>query len=75
LKGVGLSTRKAEYIVDLSQHFASGRISTHALTAADDEELAQMLISVRGIGRWTGTFIVTANTLSESSIIRQNRKN
>ncbi|KAF9244874.1 hypothetical protein BU15DRAFT_85727 [Melanogaster broomeanus] len=53
LKTAGLSTRKAEYVKDLAARFADGRLSTSKLLAADDEELANMLIEVRGIGMWT----------------------
>ncbi|KAL0072365.1 hypothetical protein AAF712_000128 [Marasmius tenuissimus] len=53
LRTAGLSQRKAEYVQDLALRFADGRLSTKKLLAADDEELAQMLIEVRGIGRWT----------------------
>ncbi|CAA7263166.1 unnamed protein product [Cyclocybe aegerita] len=53
LRTAGLSARKAEYIKDLATRFADGRLSTEKLLAADDEELARMLIEVRGIGRWT----------------------
>ncbi|KAH7914124.1 DNA glycosylase [Hygrophoropsis aurantiaca] len=53
LRTAGLSQRKAEYIQDLATRFADGRLSTEKLLAADDEEMAKMLIEVRGIGRWT----------------------
>lgn len=53
LKSAGLSTRKAEYVKDLAARFADERLSTEKLLAADDESLAEMLIEVRGIGRWT----------------------
>lgn len=36
---------------DLASRFADGRLSTENLIHANDEELAQMLIEVRGIGR------------------------
>ncbi|KAG6812600.1 hypothetical protein H0H92_001951 [Tricholoma furcatifolium] len=54
LRTAGLSQRKAEYVLDLAQRFADGRLSTENLVKANDEELAKMLIEVRGIGRWTG---------------------
>lgn len=38
-------------VQDLAARFADGRLSTTKLLNADDEELAQMLIEVRGIGR------------------------
>ncbi|KAF9268857.1 DNA glycosylase [Marasmius fiardii PR-910] len=53
LRTAGLSQRKAEYVHDLATRFADGRLSTRKLLAVDDEQLAQMLIEVRGIGRWT----------------------
>ncbi|KAF8234070.1 DNA glycosylase [Tricholoma matsutake] len=53
LRTAGLSVRKAEYVHDLASRFADGRLSTENLIHANDEELAQMLIEVRGIGRWT----------------------
>lgn len=53
LKSAGLSTRKAEYVKDLASRFADGRLTTKRLLEADDEELARLLIEVRGIGRWT----------------------
>ncbi|KDR75915.1 hypothetical protein GALMADRAFT_140495 [Galerina marginata CBS 339.88] len=53
LRTAGLSGRKAEYVQDLAARFADGRLSTQKLLEADDEELAKMLIEVRGIGRWT----------------------
>lgn len=53
LKTAGLSTRKAEYVLDLAARFADGRLSTKKLANANDEELTEMLTAVRGIGKWT----------------------
>ncbi|TFK44684.1 DNA glycosylase [Crucibulum laeve] len=53
LRTAGLSARKAEYVKDLAARFADGRLSTKKLIVANDDELAEMLIEVRGIGRWT----------------------
>ncbi|TFK75455.1 DNA glycosylase [Pluteus cervinus] len=53
LRSAGLSGRKAEYVRDLANRFADGRLSTEKLIQANDEELAEMLIEVKGIGRWT----------------------
>ncbi|RXW21307.1 hypothetical protein EST38_g4549 [Candolleomyces aberdarensis] len=53
LRTAGLSARKAEYIQDLAGRFADGRLSTEKLLNSTDEELAEMLIQVKGIGRWT----------------------
>ncbi|TFK20967.1 DNA glycosylase, partial [Coprinopsis marcescibilis] len=53
LRTAGLSERKAQYIQDLAARFADGRLSTDKLLNANDEDLAEMLIQVKGIGRWT----------------------
>ncbi|WVW84083.1 hypothetical protein I302_106112 [Kwoniella bestiolae CBS 10118] len=53
LKSVGLSTRKAEYVISLAQHFTSGQLSTELLHHGTDEEISKALIAVRGIGQWT----------------------
>lgn len=43
------------YLVqDLAKRFADGRLSTKKILSANDDDLADMLIQVRGIGsvRW-----------------------
>jgi hypothetical protein len=47
-------------VKDLASRFADGRLSTEKLIAADDEELAQMLIEVRGIGRVSPRFLTSS---------------
>ena len=53
LRACGLSDRKTEYIADLAQHFADGRIHVHRWPDMSDEEIIAELVEVRGIGRWT----------------------
>jgi endonuclease III len=53
LRACGLSDRKTEYIADLAQHFADGRIHVHRWPAMADEEIIAELVEVRGIRRWT----------------------
>lgn len=38
-------------VQDLATRFADGRLSSKKILDANDEELAEMLIEVRGIGR------------------------
>lgn len=43
------------YLVqDLAKRFADGRLSTTKILSANDDDLADMLIQVRGIGRVSG---------------------
>ncbi|MCK6405200.1 MAG: DNA-3-methyladenine glycosylase [Rhodocyclaceae bacterium] len=53
LEGCGLSVRKTEYLIDLAEHFASGRIDPSRWQGMGDEDVIGELIDVRGIGRWT----------------------
>ena len=53
MRTAGLSERKAEYIKGLAEKFASGELSARKLVDANDEELVEMLIAVRGLGRWS----------------------
>ncbi|KAH7339839.1 DNA glycosylase [Rhizoctonia solani] len=53
LRTAGLSGRKAEYVLDIAKRFADGRLTTQKLANATDDELVEMLIAVRGIGKWT----------------------
>jgi len=63
LRACGLSDRKTEYIADLAQHFADGRIHVHRWPRMDDEEIIAELVEVRGIGRWTAEMFLIFNLL------------
>jgi DNA-3-methyladenine glycosylase II len=63
LRSCGLSDRKVEYIADLAQHFADGRIHVHTWPAMDDEAIIAELTEVRGIGRWTAEMFLMFNLL------------
>lgn len=53
LRHCGLSRQKRSYVLDLSEHYLDGRIEGRRLRRMDDEELAECLTRVRGIGTWT----------------------
>jgi DNA-3-methyladenine glycosylase II len=53
LREAGLSARKAEYLLDLSGHFADGRVHVTRWQSMDDEAIIAELTAIRGIGRWT----------------------
>ncbi len=63
LRACGLSDRKVEYIADLAQHFADGRIHLHRWPAMDDEAIIAELTEVRGIGRWTAEMFLMFNLM------------
>ena len=63
LRACGLSQRKAEYLVDLADHFASGRLDPKRWKKLDDEPLIAALIDVKGIGRWTAEMFLMFHEL------------
>ena len=63
LRACGLSDRKVEYIADLAQHFADGRIHVERWPAMTDEDIIAELVEVRGIGRWTAEMFLIFNLL------------
>ena len=63
LRACGLSDRKTEYIADLAQHFADGKIHQDRWPAMSDEEIIAELTDVRGIGRWTAEMFLMFNLL------------
>src|SRR5262245_10263609 len=63
LRACGLSDRKTEYIADLAQHFADGKIHARDWPRMSDEEIIAELIDVRGIGRWTAEMFLIFNLL------------
>ena len=63
LRACGLSARKAEYVLDLAAHFASGRLVPERWRAMDDEAVIADLVDVRGVGRWTAEMFLIFNLL------------
>ena len=63
LRACGLSDRKTEYIADLAQHFADGKIHARDWPHMSDEEIIAELTDVRGVGRWTAEMFLMFNLL------------
>lgn len=53
LRQAGLSQRKAEYLLDLAQHFNAGAVHVQQWRQMEDEAIVEELVAIRGIGRWT----------------------
>ena len=63
LAACGLSKRKAEYILDLADHFKSKRVHANQWDEMEDEDVIAELIQIRGIGRWTAEMFLIFNLL------------
>ncbi len=58
LQALGMSFRKAAYIVDFAQKVAEGIFPLESVAAMPDEEAVRSLVSLRGIGVWTAEMIL-----------------
>ena len=53
LKAIGFSRQKSSYARGIAHGIIEGEIDIPALDSRDDDEAAQYLINLRGIGTWT----------------------
>lgn len=53
LRAIGLSNRKAEYIIGIAEASLSGDIVFDELAALSDSEVIEKLTALRGVGIWT----------------------
>ena len=53
LRGAGLSSAKARYIIELSQRVNNGQLDFGALLEQADDDVIAALVELPGIGRWT----------------------
>ena len=53
LRGAGLSSAKARYIIELAQRVNDGRLNFDALLSLADKDVIAALVDLPGIGRWT----------------------
>ncbi len=59
----GLSKRKAEYILDLANHFKAKSVHPDQWARMDDEAVIAEMLQIRGIGRWTAEMFLIFNLL------------
>ncbi|TPX61665.1 hypothetical protein PhCBS80983_g00985 [Powellomyces hirtus] len=52
-RAAGFSNRKAEYVHALADKYIDGSITDEKLLTMNDEQISELLCSVRGIGQWT----------------------
>lgn len=53
LRNIGLSTRKIEYLKNLSDKVISGSINLDTIDTLDNQAIIDMLVTIKGIGPWT----------------------
>jgi len=58
LRGAGLSRQKTLYLLDLAEHFNSGKLIPRKLRRLPDEEVIAAVTEVKGVGRWTAEMLL-----------------
>jgi DNA-3-methyladenine glycosylase II len=53
LRQLQFTEKKSEYIIGLAKAVSNGQLDLAALSQQSDEEIADKLMALRGIGRWT----------------------
>jgi len=53
LRGAGVSGPKTTYLHDLADRALDGRLDLHALDGRPDDEVIEVITSVKGLGRWS----------------------
>ncbi len=58
LRGLKLSWRKAEYIRGIAEAEVEGALGPEQLAELSDEQVAQRLTELRGVGQWTAQWVL-----------------
>jgi DNA-3-methyladenine glycosylase II len=58
LRALGFSRQKARALIELSGAVAEGRLDLESLASESDEAALDSLSRVRGVGRWTGEYVL-----------------
>ncbi len=58
LRELGLSWRKAEYVIGMAEAFVSGAVDPARWATYDDRAVRAELTELRGVGRWTADMIL-----------------
>ena len=58
LKGIGLSQSKTNYLLNVCHFFLEHKLTDSKLIKMDDDTLIELLIQIKGVGRWTVEMIL-----------------
>jgi DNA-3-methyladenine glycosylase II len=58
LRSQKLSSRKAEYIIDIAEKIVSGELNLDELYSKSDETVVSELTALRGVGEWTAHWLL-----------------
>lgn len=58
LKAIGLSNSKTHYVRNVCEFFIENKITDKMLHAMGDDEVKNLLISIKGVGKWTAEMLL-----------------
>ncbi|NLB84585.1 MAG: DNA-3-methyladenine glycosylase 2 family protein [Acholeplasmataceae bacterium] len=71
LQKIGISFRKANYIIDFTKDIIEGKLDLDNLENKTDEEVILLLSSIKGVGRWTAEMTLISS-LSRPNVLSYN---
>lgn len=58
LRTLQFSGRKAEYLIQIAQDLASGRLVKDELIGQTEQQVEQQLVAIRGVGPWSAHYVM-----------------
>ena len=58
LRALQFSGRKAEYLIQIAQELASGRLVKDELIGQTEQQVEQQLVAIRGVGPWSAHYVM-----------------
>lgn len=58
LRSIGLSNAKANYVLNVCRFFEENSLKDETIQKMDDESVINLLIQIKGVGRWTAEMIL-----------------
>lgn len=53
LRGIGLSNAKANYVLNVADHFLKNGLTDRMLQRMSHDEVMELLLPIKGVGKWT----------------------
>lgn len=58
IRQIGISRSKTQYILNVAEYFSKNKISYGKVSKMSDEEIIELLVPIKGVGRWTVEMIL-----------------
>lgn len=58
LRTIGLSNAKTQYVLNVAQFAIENKLTDQKLRKMGDEEITELLIQIKGVGRWTAEMLL-----------------